>query len=176
MKCNKCGNENPDNAVFCMYCGSPLPTQTTCPYCGGELDGVEKFCKHCGKELAPPSKKGWRNLIFHTFKWLTIWCVLCACYCQYSYKNFSISKNRVQLDDKETLAYRYDVKDKCFGCFKGSAIGYGYGLEAHGRAIDKYRWRIDDDRVLCLIFGGFSLLITFCFKFDKKRTQTNGKK
>lgn len=24
MKCSGCGNENPDNAIFCMYCGRKL--------------------------------------------------------------------------------------------------------------------------------------------------------
>ncbi|MCR5679145.1 MAG: zinc ribbon domain-containing protein [Prevotella sp.] len=53
-KCNQCGQELPDAAVFCMYCGKVLQEKTTqdCPHCGCmDLPKEALFCPNCGKEL-----------------------------------------------------------------------------------------------------------------------------
>ena len=168
MKCNntKCGVENPPGAVFCMNCGSPLSSKTTCPYCGSEVDGAAKFCNHCGKELSPAVKKGWKDLAFHTFKWLTLWCVLFVCYCQFSYSHFTYSYNNVQTN--ETSAYRCDVSDKCFHFLKGAAIDYDTRGKAFSRGLEEYRRCIDNCRALLLILGGMSLAFSCLFKIGER--------
>ncbi len=59
MECASCGTANPDNARFCMSCGSALAN--TCPSCGTENPPGAKFCIECGTGLsgqprpAPPT-------------------------------------------------------------------------------------------------------------------------
>ena len=55
MKCPRCQQENPADAVFCQECGSRL--EQACPGCdtANRLDA--KFCKKCGQPVAvrPPA-------------------------------------------------------------------------------------------------------------------------
>ena len=58
-KCPSCGQELPDAASFCMYCGNAIPESNTkdCPYCGfKDLPQEAVFCPNCGKQL-PLQKK-----------------------------------------------------------------------------------------------------------------------
>ena len=48
MKCNNCGTENPDEALFCKNCGARLDGNVTCPHCGKLLPADSKFCMYCG--------------------------------------------------------------------------------------------------------------------------------
>ena len=52
MKCEKCGAQTPDQAVFCPECGANLAEQTkkkTCPFCGNEVSEEAVFCNNCGE-------------------------------------------------------------------------------------------------------------------------------
>ncbi|HDI75288.1 MAG: hypothetical protein DRJ52_02775 [Thermoprotei archaeon] len=49
--CPRCGNRNPPNAKFCMYCGAPLGGTKTCPACGRTVPVSAKFCPYCGAKL-----------------------------------------------------------------------------------------------------------------------------
>src|SRR4051812_21576936 len=46
MNCPNCGTANPDNAKFCMSCGTGF--SATCPSCGAENPPGAKFCIECG--------------------------------------------------------------------------------------------------------------------------------
>ena len=48
--CSSCGAENPDQARFCISCGTQL--LPTCPSCGAENPAGAKFCMECGSDLA----------------------------------------------------------------------------------------------------------------------------
>lgn len=171
MKCNndKCGMENPKDALFCMYCGSPLPAHTTCPHCGNEISNSAKFCSHCGKEIKPSNNKGWKDLFYNIFKWLTIWFLIGLCYCQFSYTNFKWNSYEVQ--NGNTSAYRCDMNDKYFSLFKSSTIDYDKG-RAFMRAHDEYREAINNYRALFCIVGGYTLLLVIVFKYHIKKSQT----
>ena len=48
-KCSKCGADLPNNAKFCLECGTKL--ENKCPKCG-EITSVDaKFCPECGEKL-----------------------------------------------------------------------------------------------------------------------------
>jgi len=49
MNCPKCQNENPENAKFCIECGSPM--EFFCPQCGATIPVESKFCMVCGNDL-----------------------------------------------------------------------------------------------------------------------------
>lgn len=50
--CQKCGNENGDNAKFCIECGEKLQVSPKiCPECGTELVNQPKFCPECGNKI-----------------------------------------------------------------------------------------------------------------------------
>jgi len=49
MKCPKCQAENPDDARFCIACGSPAEVQ--CPKCGALTPARGRFCKDCAHDL-----------------------------------------------------------------------------------------------------------------------------
>ena len=52
MKCENCGAQTPDKAVFCPECGANLAEQTkkkTCPFCGNEVTKEAVFCNNCGE-------------------------------------------------------------------------------------------------------------------------------
>ena len=49
MNCPKCGNENKDDALFCIECGASLnlKEQRYCPHCNNENSSSAKFCNKC---------------------------------------------------------------------------------------------------------------------------------
>lgn len=49
MNCPKCQKENPENAKFCIECGSPMVF--FCPQCGATIQAKTKFCMECGNDL-----------------------------------------------------------------------------------------------------------------------------
>ncbi len=48
-KCVSCGTENPQNAKFCLSCGSPL--EKKCTKCGEFTIMSAKFCPFCGSQF-----------------------------------------------------------------------------------------------------------------------------
>lgn len=54
MICNHCRQENPENAKFCIECGSKL--ELTCPGCTTICPPGSKFCPECGTRLSDRSK------------------------------------------------------------------------------------------------------------------------
>jgi len=58
MYCKSCGKELPDNAAFCIHCGTATDSNNDkdqksnkCPNCGGLLASFENKCKFCGHEI-----------------------------------------------------------------------------------------------------------------------------
>jgi ribosomal protein L40E len=49
--CPNCNHQNPDGAVQCEACYTPLPTSTTCPSCGASVQSDASFCGQCGFNL-----------------------------------------------------------------------------------------------------------------------------
>lgn len=55
--CPNCNHQNPEGAVQCEACYTPLPTTTTCPNCGATVQSDASFCGQCGfnlKATSPP--------------------------------------------------------------------------------------------------------------------------
>ena len=55
--CPNCNHPNPDGAVQCEACYTPLPATTNCPSCGATVQADAAFCGQCGYNLragAPP--------------------------------------------------------------------------------------------------------------------------
>jgi class 3 adenylate cyclase/tetratricopeptide (TPR) repeat protein len=50
MHCPSCNRDNPDDAKFCVSCGSPFARR--CAKCGAENPSDASFCKQCGTALA----------------------------------------------------------------------------------------------------------------------------
>lgn len=54
QKCPKCGNELPQNAKFCLECGTKIETlsenEMICPHCNKKTP-KGKFCMECGEKL-----------------------------------------------------------------------------------------------------------------------------
>jgi len=48
MRCDKCGFENQEGALFCSKCGAPLFRK--CIKCGSEIKLDEDFCSKCGAD------------------------------------------------------------------------------------------------------------------------------
>ena len=57
MICTRCGTANPDNAVYCAHCGSPMaqgnPANTRCPNCGNPIHPLATACPNCGMVFQP---------------------------------------------------------------------------------------------------------------------------
>ncbi|MDX2256716.1 MAG: FHA domain-containing protein [Pseudanabaenaceae cyanobacterium bins.39] len=55
--CPSCHHSNPDGALNCEACFTPLPivTMIECPSCHGNVLSSAKFCGHCGYNLTSPS-------------------------------------------------------------------------------------------------------------------------
>jgi class 3 adenylate cyclase/predicted ATPase/ribosomal protein L40E len=53
MQCTQCQVDNPDQAKFCLECGSKL--QAVCPECGATLPPQAKFCFECGSKIGAPA-------------------------------------------------------------------------------------------------------------------------
>jgi hypothetical protein len=57
--CPNCSYANPDGAVQCESCYTPLPTMINCPSCGATVQSDASFCGQCGfnlKTVTPPVK------------------------------------------------------------------------------------------------------------------------
>lgn len=56
MRCENCGNENPEGSKFCIKCGKELggSAPATCPGCGAEIASGALFCASCGKSVGAP--------------------------------------------------------------------------------------------------------------------------
>jgi len=50
VKCDKCGQELPDNAIFCSKCGTPVEGVKQCE-CGAVNKMDDEYCTACGKKL-----------------------------------------------------------------------------------------------------------------------------
>ncbi|HEY9296563.1 MAG TPA: FHA domain-containing protein [Phormidium sp.] len=46
--CPNCNHQNPDGAVQCEACYTPLPATTSCPNCGAPVQTDASFCGQCG--------------------------------------------------------------------------------------------------------------------------------
>ncbi|MUG98670.1 FHA domain-containing protein [Scytonema sp. UIC 10036] len=49
--CPNCNHPNPDGAVQCEACYTPLPATTNCPNCGATVQADASFCGQCGYNL-----------------------------------------------------------------------------------------------------------------------------
>lgn len=56
IPCPNCNHSNPEGAVQCEACFTPLPTRATCPSCGAEVLSDANFCGQCGASLAAVAK------------------------------------------------------------------------------------------------------------------------
>lgn len=54
IKCNNCQNDNPEEAKFCVECGTNL--ELLCQSCGRENPPTHKFCYECGHNLSEGAK------------------------------------------------------------------------------------------------------------------------
>ncbi|MFH7027267.1 MAG: FHA domain-containing protein [Heteroscytonema crispum UTEX LB 1556] len=52
--CPNCNHPNPDGAVQCEACYTPLPATTNCPSCGATVQADAAFCGQCGYNLRAP--------------------------------------------------------------------------------------------------------------------------
>lgn len=49
--CPNCNHQNPDGAIQCEACYTPLPSTTNCPQCGTVVQTDASFCGQCGFNL-----------------------------------------------------------------------------------------------------------------------------
>jgi hypothetical protein len=49
--CPNCNHPNPDGAVQCEACYTPLPATSNCPSCGATVQADASFCGQCGYNL-----------------------------------------------------------------------------------------------------------------------------
>lgn len=49
--CPNCNHQNPDGAVQCEACLTPLPAMMSCPSCGATVQTDAAFCGQCGYNL-----------------------------------------------------------------------------------------------------------------------------
>ena len=49
--CPNCNHPNPDGAVQCEACYTPLPATSNCPSCGATVQADAAFCGQCGYNL-----------------------------------------------------------------------------------------------------------------------------
>ncbi len=54
--CPNCNHQNPDGAVQCEACYTPLPALVACPTCGARVQADASFCGQCGSNLKSVSK------------------------------------------------------------------------------------------------------------------------
>ena len=59
MRCANCGQENPDQAKFCLECAAPFALR--CAGCGTELPANARFCFECAEPVehaaSPPERE-----------------------------------------------------------------------------------------------------------------------
>lgn len=53
--CPNCNHQNPDGAVQCEACYTPLPAMIQCPNCGTTVQADASFCGQCGSNLKSPA-------------------------------------------------------------------------------------------------------------------------
>lgn len=51
ITCPNCNHQNPDGALQCEACYTPLPEMVTCPNCGAPVQENASFCGQCGNDL-----------------------------------------------------------------------------------------------------------------------------
>ena len=51
ITCPNCNHQNPDGALQCEACYTPLPAQATCPSCNAAVQTDASFCGICGHDL-----------------------------------------------------------------------------------------------------------------------------
>jgi FHA domain/Double zinc ribbon len=56
--CPNCNHQNPDAAVQCEACYTPLPAMTSCPSCGAAVQEDASFCGQCGFNLQEGAGSG----------------------------------------------------------------------------------------------------------------------
>jgi pSer/pThr/pTyr-binding forkhead associated (FHA) protein/ribosomal protein L40E len=56
--CPNCNHSNPDGAVQCEACYTPLPATTSCPNCGATVQADAAFCGQCGYNLQHVTNPG----------------------------------------------------------------------------------------------------------------------
>jgi class 3 adenylate cyclase len=61
IACGRCGASNPEDARFCVACGSRLGL--VCPACGAELSGPVRFCPSCGANVTQVSADEQRKVV-----------------------------------------------------------------------------------------------------------------
>jgi hypothetical protein len=49
--CPNCNHQNPDGALQCEACYTPLPSMISCPSCGASVQADASFCGQCGFDL-----------------------------------------------------------------------------------------------------------------------------
>lgn len=54
--CPNCSHHNPDGAVQCEACYTPLPAVMACPSCGALVQTDASFCGQCGYDLRQPAE------------------------------------------------------------------------------------------------------------------------
>ncbi|HEY9738034.1 MAG TPA: FHA domain-containing protein [Trichocoleus sp.] len=55
--CPNCSHQNPDSAVQCEACYTPLPALAACPSCGAAIQADASFCGQCGFDLRTVTAK-----------------------------------------------------------------------------------------------------------------------
>jgi len=61
--CPNCNHQNPDSAVQCEACYTPLPATTSCPNCGAKVQADASFCGQCGFNLKAVSASQQREAV-----------------------------------------------------------------------------------------------------------------
>jgi ribosomal protein L40E len=56
--CPNCNHHNPDEAVHCEACFTPLPQEMHCPSCGAMVQSDASFCGQCGFRLQETAASG----------------------------------------------------------------------------------------------------------------------
>lgn len=55
--CPNCNHQNPDGAVQCEACYTPLPQKAACPACGATVQSDASFCGQCGADMRARAAK-----------------------------------------------------------------------------------------------------------------------
>ena len=58
ITCPNCNHQNPDGALQCEACYTPLPAMMACPTCGTSVQANASFCGQCGSDLRSLSAAG----------------------------------------------------------------------------------------------------------------------
>lgn len=56
ITCPNCNHQNPDGALQCEACYTPLPALATCPNCQATVQADASFCGQCGNDLRASSE------------------------------------------------------------------------------------------------------------------------